>query len=382
MKIRIQNNKVISIIVLCILFIYMTIYRFIILNNFLKYEEFITSSFFIIMTVLTIWVLGFRKNKVERVNDSKLLILIAILLLYFSLIYCIGFFKGFLQNSYSLNLKHVFYNILCPCINLICLEIIRYVLMWSNRKNKSFYIVCVIAFTLLELLFSFDFYNIDTIDGIFELIGLIILRNIVDNLLLCFMTINVGLKACIIYKLFTVLYVYLVPIIPDLGLFIETIIDVLLPFILWLWMIKIVDIENGFKKEKEQKDNVLNNLIFISMIIILILVLGITPIKVKTIASPSMSPTIEVGDAVIINSMIDKNKLKEGNIIAFKHDGKIIVHRIDKILDDGKYITKGDYNNDIDHFTIDNDDIVGKLIINIPYIGYPAIYINELIGGY
>ena len=96
-----------------------------------------------------------------------------------------------------------------------------------------------------------------------------------------------------------------------------------------------------------------------------------------------MTPTIKKGDAVVIQKISEEEflRLEEGNIIAFKQDGRIIVHRINKITlqqDSIKIITKGDANKEEDNYEITYDNLEGIINLKIPYIGLPTIWVKEL----
>ena len=79
-----------------------------------------------------------------------------------------------------------------------------------------------------------------------------------------------------------------------------------------------------------------------------------------TTATGSMSPTMEIGDIVIIK--IGENA-KEKDIITYKKDDAIITHRIIKI-DGESIIAKGDNNNTQDE-SITKDAIIGKVVFII-----------------
>ena len=61
--------------------------------------------------------------------------------------------------------------------------------------------------------------------------------------------------------------------------------------------------------------------------------------------------------------------------------GRIIVHRIYKVKDAEKriYITKGDANQSVDPIDIKPDSYVGKVVMKINYVGWPTVYLSELI---
>ena len=71
----------------------------------------------------------------------------------------------------------------------------------------------------------------------------------------------------------------------------------------------------------------------------------------------SMSPTIEIGDIVIVK--IDKN-VQEKDIITYKNDESFITHRIIK-MDGDSIIAKGDNNNTQDK-PITKDAVLGKVV--------------------
>ncbi len=93
--------------------------------------------------------------------------------------------------------------------------------------------------------------------------------------------------------------------------------------------------------------------------------------KSYIIKTNSMEPTISVND-VVVTKKVKEEKIEEEDTITFKHKGKTITHRITQIEEiDGirKYTTKGDNNNMEDTFKISYEDIEGKLVLIIPYLG-------------
>lgn len=91
--------------------------------------------------------------------------------------------------------------------------------------------------------------------------------------------------------------------------------------------------------------------------------------KAFVIVSGSMIPQIKIGDIVIIN---DTKDVKINDIIAFRRDSNVIVHRIvNEMKVNGKvmYQTKGDNNNICDAELVDISDIEGIYAGKVPYIG-------------
>ena len=79
-----------------------------------------------------------------------------------------------------------------------------------------------------------------------------------------------------------------------------------------------------------------------------------------------------------------ENELKLNDILIFKGEDKIVVHRLVRIeKKNGKYYyrTKGDNNTTEDVLDVTYDSIKGKVVFRIPYIAYPSVYISELLNG-
>jgi len=90
--------------------------------------------------------------------------------------------------------------------------------------------------------------------------------------------------------------------------------------------------------------------------------------KSYIIKTNSMEPTISIND-VIIAKKVEKEKITVGDVITFLQDGEVITHRITKIAENGEYTTKGDNNNIEDIFKTTYENIEGKHIVTIPYLG-------------
>lgn len=84
-----------------------------------------------------------------------------------------------------------------------------------------------------------------------------------------------------------------------------------------------------------------------------------------------MEPNLNINDIIAVEKC-SVDKLKQDDIITFEHDGDIISHRIIRIIHSGdevRFVTKGDNNDIVDSFEIDNEKIYGKVIFKIPKIG-------------
>jgi len=101
--------------------------------------------------------------------------------------------------------------------------------------------------------------------------------------------------------------------------------------------------------------------------------------RYEPVFTGSMEPAVSVGSVVVIKP-VDPETLKEGDIICFRFsEPTSITHRIINITNEG-FITKGDANEDPDMWTVKKENVIGKLIITIPYIGYIGYFVRTPIG--
>ena len=105
--------------------------------------------------------------------------------------------------------------------------------------------------------------------------------------------------------------------------------------------------------------------------------------KVLVVLSGSMEPAIHTGAVVVVKPASEYNI---GDIITFGESGKNktpVTHRINNIsLLDGQpvFTTKGDANSDPDSAQIGLNDIQGKVMFSIPFLGYVLEFIRKPLG--
>jgi len=123
---------------------------------------------------------------------------------------------------------------------------------------------------------------------------------------------------------------------------------------------------------------VVNYLFFTAVfVVVLLLLASLFPIpwgpKFFIVESGSMEPAIHTGSIVMITRTDD---YKVGDVITFGANDKIRVpttHRIQEIKQAGEiktYVTKGDANNAPDMREVKQEEILGKVVLTIPYVGY------------
>lgn len=111
--------------------------------------------------------------------------------------------------------------------------------------------------------------------------------------------------------------------------------------------------------------------VLIIMVFIFINTIKISNYEAFVIISESMKPSIHVGDIIVIKK-VDTNDIKKEDIITFEKNDEYITHRIKEIkVQNGEisYITKGDNNQTNDDEEVKHNEVKGKMIFKIPYVG-------------
>lgn len=105
-------------------------------------------------------------------------------------------------------------------------------------------------------------------------------------------------------------------------------------------------------------------------------VLGLTGV---TVISGSMEPEISVGDYVIIKKP-NKEDIQKGTIITFEQDGVLVTHRVESVVSDGVYSTKGDANNTVDSKLVKFENILGISTLVVPKFGKLLLWLRTIPG--
>lgn len=369
-------------ILLFLLVIYIVVYRLFVIENFLEYIEFISAAVLMVLVYISICLFGFQKDKITHLKKQVNTITLVQILLFFSISYGVGLLVGFLKNSYSLTFNSIVNNIFAPIIIIICIELLRYILIKPNKNSKKTIFFITLVIILFELAISIRSINFNDLSEVFKISTSTVLPIIVKNFVLSYLTLHVGYRPALLYRLIMEISVFVMPIVPNLGDYLNSMIGICLPFILYVYSSRVInEYYNGVEYEFYKSGFKLTDIPMIAFILLLVcLISGYFPHYIIGIGSDSMTPKINKGDAVIVEKINNKDDLKIGQVIVYNNGGKNIVHRLVEIKKEGKntyYITKGDANNTKDNINIELEDIKGVVKFKIPYIAYPSIYFSE-----
>jgi signal peptidase len=176
------------------------------------------------------------------------------------------------------------------------------------------------------------------------------------------------------------------PVLPDLDWALTSLIGTIGPAIGFLIIQSSVQITRekrirGRSRRKKIKDPAVSWIIVAIISVMLIFFsFGLFGVKPTVIYSGSMQPSMEVGDIAIVSD-VPVDSIKEGDIIQYRTETAFVIHRVHRIYEEEGsklFITKGDANSDPDDTPILPDQITGKVIFNLPKLGWLPIFFRSI----
>ncbi len=348
----------------------------------------ILSNYYMIIFLLIIVVsfklfFGFEKDR-HRYTKDILYDLIIFLIIFFIFYYLSGLIFSFAKTESYYNL-HDFIFVLLPIIlEIILKEFLRYQTLNKAEGSKFLIVLTTMLFIFWDISTTLFYNRHQNTYGLFIYLALTVIPAISLNIASTYINLKVGYKPMIVYRLVMELYLYLLPIVPNPNQYIVSVIRLLLPIIFAYQVYKFFLKEHDEEVEREKKKVKITSLILTTLLVAFLVYFtsGYFHYHAIVIASGSMTPMIRKGDVVVIEKS-DGNfeDIKEGQVIAYKYDGIVIVHRLVekvKVEDEYYFYTKGDANETRDNYKITEDMVIGVVNIKVPYIGLPTVWLNEL----
>lgn len=356
------------------------LFIFVIVFNIFYKNIYILNSLIIAIAIFCYIFFGYRKDN-SYIRNSVIRIVIACLLSFFVISYLSGFFLGFNKSVATFSSNYITRIVLFNFVVIVSEEIIRYIIINKSINSKLPMILFTIIMCVLNIITEINGIILSDRELIFVFISVTVLPVISREILCSYLTYNVGSMPSIIFKSVIVLYEFVFPIIPSLGNYLYSVLNIFLPYFIYYFSSKTIAYA---EKSKRYSVRVSNRIVYIpilvALIIIIILVSGILKYKMIAIGSNSMHPVYDRGDAIIYEKIENVNNLKIGEIIVFREGDIVITHRISNIINRNgviNYKTKGDNNNSEDYFEVSPSDVLGVVEYRIQYIGYPTLWINE-----
>lgn len=377
-----QKSKNITIAIIILMLIYGLLANLkLVFNINAIYLYIINPLFWIILAVFLKIAIGksYQKSRIKKEVIQYILIAVIIYILTYMIS---GLFITFGNNPYFTTVKGFLINLWMFGTVIISKEYIRYRLINNVYENDKKEIAILVSLIYIIIEIGLNKYVNTKITLLFALKDICqnLIPLIAKNVLYSYISMKSDWKPASIYELFTKLYLWLSPILPNAPWIMVAIIETTIPTILFFY-IRYANSKNSEIKSRQEIENV-NPKNSIPLVVLVILVIwftiGVFPIKPIAIASGSMEKELYVGDVVIVKKC-NANDIVNGDIIQYQMKGYTVIHRvIEKKQKNGEYYftTKGDNNPSEDKESVKEDQVLGKVIFKVKYLGYPAIWLN------
>lgn len=347
-----------------------------------EYQSIITLLFWILISVYTFFCEKPGLHSKLKFTEFYLLIMLVCAVLYLISYFMIGTIDGFGLNIYDTSFIGIVKNLLLLGSAVILKEWVRNFLINSVQKRFAivFGIVIVLIFSFTEINLD-TFSKLKTLEECFSYISKNILPVVFYNVFMTFAAYILGFYGTAIYAALTKFPIWIVRILPNFRWITLLLVGALLPLMFTIVLRSISHKKATRGKRQEMKQASPYSWIATAVVAVATVwfALGIFPIFPTAIVSNSMKPDISRGDIVLIQK-VDPNSLKEQDVILYALDNIQVFHRIIKIQyvqGVKQYTVKGDNNQYEDPKPVNGEQIVGKHIATIPYIGWPGVLLQQ-----
>lgn len=377
-----QKSKNITIAIIILMLIYGLLANLkLVFNINAIYLYIINPLFWITLAVFLKIAIGksYQKSRIKKEVIQYILIAVIIYILTYMIS---GLFITFGNNPYFTTVKGFLINLWMFGTVIISKEYIRYRLINNVYENDKKEIAILVSLIYIIIEIELNKYINTKITLLFALKDICqnLIPLIAKNVLYSYISMKSDWKPASIYELFTKLYLWLSPILPNAPWIMVAIIETTIPTILFFY-IRYANSKNSEIKSRQEIENVnpKNSIPLVVLVILAIwFTIGVFPVKPIAVASGSMEKELYVGDVVIVKKC-NANDIVNGDIIQYQMKGYTVIHRvIEKKQKNGEYYftTKGDNNPSEDKESVKEEQVLGKVIFKVKYLGYPAIWLN------
>lgn len=385
-----SQKKKYNFIILATIFIYGLLYFTLIIRFIPSYAAIINCVFIFVITYISYLIYGFQKYSINKIRKKIIYEVFLAIFIYFTVIYLLGLFTGYLASPYSLNIISIIKNSILPLISVISIEIFRYIFISSNRDLKNIVPIVTIAIILLDIILNFYFFE-PSLVKIFVFLSVTILPIIFKNIVLSYLSYQVGYEPCLIYVIPLVLFKFIVPVVPNLGNYLTCIIGISLPSMIFIYAARMIS--HNLDEENKNNLNILK-VFFVDIPLLLFFTIFIGLISghfnyhLIGIDASLMEPRIKRGDAVMIYKNLSYENYEEGDVVAYSSGDKIIMSKISKKDTDLNGYTKLYITIEVNegkedtYYELTENELIGKYNnFKVSKIAYPTIWFKEFIRG-
>lgn len=319
-----------------------------------------------------------------RHQMEKSLLIGSVISVWFVVYFASGLIVTYVHNAVAAQWQTIVINLLSFGTTAAALEYVRHGLMQLAGRRQLQWFGAVVAFLFsIQQINTLQLNDLHTGVDVVKLLVATVLPALVSSLLATYLAVAVGLWPQLTYRLGIVAIMYLPPIIPKY--------DWYLAGISWLLLaIAIYAVIDRTRQEavpahhRPRRIKFASDVMFICTMVALVLFMtGAFSYTPQVIMSNSMHPVFSRGSIVIVQKASAMD-VRVGDIVQYEAPGHMTTHRV-KAVDfaaDGSgkriFTTQGD-NSPSPDAPVRSSQIVGIIRAQIPYIGYPTVWLRETV---
>ena len=333
----------------------------------------------IVFALLILWLVNGRS--VLSINKGQVLIILSVSALLFVMLYFMtGLYFGYYRSPY-IGFSSVFRKIAPFVVVVVCTELIRSRLAIQN--SVWIRIIAVLSCVIAEVTLSYNYHSFNNFNKFMDFVGLSLFPAIVTNILFSYLIVRYGALPNIAYRVITLVLPYCIPYVPAISGALYSLIKLLFPIIIYLFVNLLYEKKQREKKRVSKKVSaLLTSVLLVCFSGLIMLISCQFHFCAIVIATESMTGEINKGDVIVYEKYTpSKDVIVKGQVIVFDKDGARTVHRvveIENVNGQARYYTKGDANDSNDSGYITDSDIYGFVHFKISYVGYPTLLLREI----
>jgi signal peptidase len=325
-----------------------------------------------------------KKRSIYYITKDQVLLLMAVIaLLYVMGYYLSGIPFGFYKNPYRLTFSNFFTVLLPTAAVIVFTEVIRYVTLAQRDKLST--VLCWLSCVIADMLLCSNLPSVTSFNRFMDLLAGAFFPAVIANCLYHYLSKRYGMYPNLVFRLITVLHVYILPVSSGISDSLLNFFKILLPIAIYYFIDSLFEKKRHYALGNTSRFSRITSRI-LTVLAILIMTGTIALVSkhfhygAYVIATESMTGELNKGDVAICQRYEDQF-IPEGQVIVFEKYGSVTVHRVVDIkIINGitQYYTQGDANEDPDAGFITNAQIIGLVEYELPFLGYPTLWLRSL----
>ena len=339
------------------------------------------TALFLVVSAVAIFFFVRKRPSLSINKNAVLLIMFAMGAVCLVLYYLTGVHFGFYKSSTPFSIGRFSTNLLLVAAIIFATEFVRTILLAQDAKFMGFF--AYMAGVLSDLLLCGGFSQVERLSDFLDVIGLTLFPAVVSHVFYNYLCKRYGMLPSAVFRLVLALPLYLMPVIPALDEAIYSFFLMIIPLFAWSFVDLLYEKKKKYASRKGGVWSVVTLVVTLVMTAaVILLVTGNLRYKFIVIATPSMTGSINKGDAIIYEEYDGSQVITEDTVVVFtKGDDDLIIHRVVDIQKRNGvdyYTTKGDANKSADTGAITSENIRGVVLFRLPNLGQPTLFLRDL----